>query len=529
METLTNVNDLLSSHSALDIWCLDRIYLNAYVPNLQVPGQVTMFMRNHLKFPIPSPAIMEKIGNKFRGAVKEYAESNGIPIIHFKKKDRQIDVMKPYFKKVTSEKVVAIGVSQEFQSVFTGTKSTKLNSGWVFNFQKADRRVTVYYFYIFDKEFGPSFIKICSYFPYPAKVWLNGHEWAKIQATKANIEFSALSNGFKASSDPLKLQQICNKLNDKHIQSYFNHWINVIPTPLTSCDQKAGYWWELSMRQIEVSRTIVFTREIYTREVFESIVENNLGIGRPDEVKFIFNRRIRTDTKSEFKTRVVTRGTDVTINFFYKHSRVKEYLKDSKALRIETVINSPDDIGVQRRLKNLPELVKKATLINDRLTLAQSVSQSCPIETSQWERISQPSFEEGQRTAAIRFGDKRVMALAGALCVALNTVFGFTNKSLCALVEKLLDKPYSTSQMTYDLRKLRLKGMIIKLEKSNKYTLTENGLRFAVTYTKLANRLLPQLLATNQFKPEHELSQAYKVIETAIDNFIKDARIKPAA
>ncbi len=112
---------------------------------------------------------------------------------------------------------------------------------------------------------------------------------------------------------------------------------------------------------------------------------------------------------------------------------------------------------------------------------------------------------------------------------SLNTVFSFTNKSLRAMVEQLLYKPYSTSQMTYDLRRLRLKGIIVRIEKTNKYTLTENGLRFAVTYTKLAKRLLPQLLETNQFKPEDELSQAYKVIETTIDNFIKDARMKPAA
>ena len=60
----------------------------------------------------------------------------------------------------------------------------------------------IYYFYILDPEFGPGFIKICTYFPYPAKVWLNGHEWAKRQARHQGIRFTELANGFSTCEDP---------------------------------------------------------------------------------------------------------------------------------------------------------------------------------------------------------------------------------------------------------------------------------------------------------------------------------------
>ncbi len=99
------------------------------------------------------------------------------------------------------------------------------------------------------------------------------------------------------------------------------------------------------MRQIEVSRTIVFDAPRHGRAFFEALVADNLGIGRPDEVSLIFDRRIRSDTDTGFATRVVTRGVDVTINAFYKHSRIKQYLKEGRALRIETVITSPTDLG----------------------------------------------------------------------------------------------------------------------------------------------------------------------------------------
>ncbi len=127
-----------------------------------------------------------------------------------------------------------------------------------FGFAKADRRVSVYYFYIWDDKFGPCFIKICSYFPYPPKVWANGHEWAKHQAIKADLAFSELANGFASCEAPAKLQAICDTLKAAHFQLLFERWANVVPLPLSPADRQAGYWWELSMRQVEVSRTIVF-------------------------------------------------------------------------------------------------------------------------------------------------------------------------------------------------------------------------------------------------------------------------------
>jgi hypothetical protein len=95
----------------------------------------------------------------------------------------------------------------------------------------------------------------------------------------------------------------------------------------------------------------------------------------------IFDRQIRSNTKSEFATKVVTRGTDVTVNAFYKHSRIKEYLKEGTALRIETVVNSPTDLGCQRRLTNLPELRAKARAANRRMLEVQRAGQGCAIET----------------------------------------------------------------------------------------------------------------------------------------------------
>src|SRR6478752_1576559 len=191
MATVT-VNDVLDGHVALDLECLDRIYLNAYVPNLQVGGQVVSFLTAHLGYPIPSPAIFDKIGTAFRRGV------------------------------------AAIGVTQEYANVFTGTRREGSNGVPWFSFTKVDRRVSCYYFYLWHDDFGPGFVKICAYFPYPAKIWINGHEWAKRQACHAGIGFTELSNGFAGADDPAGLQAICDLLGPEEITAFADRWFSIL-------------------------------------------------------------------------------------------------------------------------------------------------------------------------------------------------------------------------------------------------------------------------------------------------------------
>lgn len=224
MSATVTVNDLLDGHVTLDIECLDRIYLNGYVPNLQVAGQVVSFMTQHLGCPIPSPAIMERIGTAFRGAVSAFARAEHVPVVRFGKADRKIDVMRRHVAAQAAtgrSGVAAIGVAQEYQNVFTATARRGRNGVPQFSFAKADRRVTCFYFYLWDAGFGPGFIKVCAYFPYPVKVWVNGHEWAKRQCVRAGIGFTELSNGFASCEDPDVLQAICDRLGSGAIQAFF--------------------------------------------------------------------------------------------------------------------------------------------------------------------------------------------------------------------------------------------------------------------------------------------------------------------
>jgi hypothetical protein len=504
MATTVTVNEVLDGHVGLDLECLDRVYLNAYVPNLQVGGQVVSFLTAHLGYPIPSPAIFDRIGTGFRRAVERFAVDEHIPVVRFAKGDRKIDRMGRYLTRQAAtgrSGVAAIGIAQEFALVFCPTKRTTPGGAVWFCFTKAQRRVICYYFYLWDDEFGPAFIKICSYFPYPAKVWINGHEWAKRQATRAGIGYRELSNGFAATDDPTRLQAICDRLGPATIEAFVERWLAILPLPLTDHDRAAGYWWELSMRQVEVSRTIVFAQPRYARGFFEALVADNLDIGRPEQVELIFSRhptrRGRPSGQKRFSTWIVTQGTQVTMNAVYKHSRIKQYLKDGRALRIETVVNDAGDLGCLRRLHHLPQLQARARAANRRLLDTERVGQGCVLATPAFERIAHPTrTREGRRAPALRFGDPRVQALAGALCQTLLAVTGITNKSLRALMTGLLAEPYRMTRASYDLTRLRRNGLIERLPGRNLYRLTTDGLAFAIFYSKVHNRVLRPLLAT---------------------------------
>ena len=290
------VNEVLDGHAGLDLECLDRLYLHGYLGQLQVGGQVIQFL-NHRGYPVPSPACLQQIGDAFRRRVASFADANHIPVVPLKAADRNIAVMQPYLDAVARtgrSQVAAIGVAQETQRVFIARKrDTDPARCPQFSFDKKDRRVTVYYFYLWDAGFGPAFIKICTYCPWPMKIWVNGHEWAKQQARKLSLPFTELSNGFASCDDPALLQRICDVLQPGTIQVFFQRWLSRLPLPLGPADQRGGYWWELSMAQVEVSRTIVFTQPRYARGFFDALVTDNLDLGRPDTIEIIFDRRVR--------------------------------------------------------------------------------------------------------------------------------------------------------------------------------------------------------------------------------------------
>jgi hypothetical protein len=493
---MPSIPELLKDHVTLEVECLDRLYLNGYIGPLATSGGLVTFMRQQLGKPIPSPVVLGQITEKFRDAVKAMAEQQGIPIYQFNHKERKDDVAnKMRQQRGIRDGIVFIGVAQEKAQAFQGKKIDGQ-----FQYTR-DKTVYVnhYYFYIDDAEFGPLFIKVCSYAPWGTKLCLNGHEWAKRQLEKQGIAYEALDNGFLSCADPKKLQEICDSLGPEDMDRLFRKWLERIPLPLSPEDRAVGYDWSLSIWQMEVSLTQIFDRPLRGREFFEEIIRDNLDLGRPDRVQLIFDRVVTKKTPGQFRTRVIQDGVHPSLHINYKNFDLKQYFKEGRGCRTEGTFRNPKDFGVNKGLSNLAYLQKIGREINRRLLEVERVSHNSGMSGDSIQRVVQPTVTaDGEKAPALKFGQPRVMALFLALTMFQHLIDGFHNRQLRALVVDLLgvtSEQYTASQMTYDLRRLRLKGLIFRPPKTHRYFLTPHGWKIARLFSRLEARVFRPAVA----------------------------------
>lgn len=506
---MPNVHELIRHHVTLSIRCLDRLYLHAYMPKLQTSGGLCYFLRDHLGHPVPSPALFTPMHDRLIAAIKTYAITHEVPLIAFERGQRKDDVVAEHrARRPVTDGVVVIGVAQEKMRAFKAQKCATPRGGVTFDFSRQLVAVNHYYFYVEDREWGPAFLKLGTYVPYPIKLCLNGHEWVKQQLRRANVPFASLDNGFLACADPARLQAVCDHLGPADVQAFFDRWIARLPSPLTARDRAAGYTHRLALQQVEISLTQVFAQPVQGRHFFEAVIRENLDLGRPDRVGLLFPHRITRKTPppaAGYRTRVLTDGVDPSLHVEYKSSHIKQYFKEQRALRTETTINNPTDFYVAKAVSNLTHLRDLGDQINRKLLAVERVSHQCVLTQEALDRLQRPTIEVGQRASALRFGDPRVMALFQAITGFAHLPRGFRNRDLRPRVEALLGRPYSAAQMTYDLRRLRLKGLIHRIPTTHRYTTTSYGLKVAFFAAKLYLRILrpawPALLPADDQLP----------------------------
>lgn len=528
-----NVADILAEHTTLEVECIDRMYLNLYVPILQRENGIAHFWRSHRGHPFVSGALMAPMSRAFVRSIKHFAEQEAIPLIKFKAGQRKDDIAKDYLEKFEAEEgVFLIGKAQEKTRVVRTEKRRNPETGATYPWLvMSTAMVNQYYFYCKDRDFGPFFIKFGSYFPYNGKLLINGHEYVKRQLEKRGIPFEPLDNGIQSCGDPRRLQRLCDGLSAKKIDALVRKWLRRLPHPFSREDRGAGYRYAVSILQSEFSLTQVLDRPATGRVFFEQVIRDNLDLGRPDQVQLIFARRVTRKTPGRFRTRVITNGVIPSLHIDYKHSRIKQYHKEGQALRTETTINDAYDFRIGRMLKNLPALREVGFQANRRLLNVQRISHDCTLGEQVFSDIQCPTVVEGQRAAGLRFGDPRVLALLACLLLFRLLPRGFSNRDLRHHVEQFLGVnvgQFTQGQMTYDLRRLRLHGLIERIPKSHRYQVTESGFRTALFLTRAYARLLrPGLAITADKAPpcQTKLQTAINHVDHVVDRIWTKQRI----
>jgi hypothetical protein len=387
------------------------------------------------------------------------------------------------------------------------------------------------YFYCVDEDFGPFFIKFCTYFPYNAKLCINGNEYLKCQLRRRGIRFEPLDNGVRSCADPKALQRICDRLDHRKIDRLLRKWLARLPHPFPARDRRAGCRYDVSIWQAEFCRTQVLDRPVMGRIFFEDVIRENLDIGRPGQVQLIFERRVTRRTPGRFRTRVITDGVIPSLHIDYKKTRIKQYHKLNQALRTETTINDTRDFAIGRRLHNLAALRQVGFTANRRLLHVQTISHDCALGEDELQRHQRALKLNGQRASALRFADTRVQALMQALLLFVLLARGFSHRDLREQLIALLGidpSQWRPGRMTYDLRRLRLHGLIERIAGTHRYQLTDDGLRTAMFYTRTYNRILRPglaLLSPNAINPHHTLRRAFVAVNDAIETLCDGANL----
>ena len=504
MKLTHSLAQLQKEHVVLELECIDRMYLNAYVPKLTSEGGIAAFCRGYLGHRFASTKQAVAMTQAFVKSIEAFLQREGLELIRVQKGQRKDDVLQQKLRRFKKQEgVIFVGVAQEKVRVPRTTRKACPGGGTIPWIIYSTAMVNVYYFYCRDQDFGPFFLKFCSYFPYSAKLCLNGHEYLKCQLAQRGIAFQALDNGLLACADLPAAQRISDGLSDAKIETCFRKWLARLPHPYSAQDRRAGYRYDLSVLQAEFSLTQVWDRPVHGRCFFEEVIRENIDLGRPEQVQLIFARKMqrKTATDGRCRTRVITEGVAPSLHVYYKNTHLKQYHKQVEeaqrlrieALRTETTINNTYDFGVGRRLKNLAALRQIGFAANRRVLQVEQLTHDCHIGAQAFDQLQKPAEVDGQQVSALPFGQERVQALLTALVLFCFQPRGFRNHQLRPLLAQLLglaESQIRPGRMSYDLRRLRLHGLIERLPKTQRYRLTTFGLKTALFYSRAYQRLL---------------------------------------
>src|SRR6201988_2849903 len=224
--TVATISSLLADHVSLEVRSVDRLFLQGYVPRLQSEGLVVRFLLDR-GFPIPSPAVLGRIGTGYVNRITDFIAKNQIPVVQFAQGDGKEEIARKHFRQAEQEDrygVVMVGICQEKTSAWRGWRDGGPDKHPHFEYRRQSIFPKNYYFYIRDPGWGPAFIKTVAYAPFPVWIYLNGNEWAKQQATQRGIAFRALDNGFASCENPELLDAICQRLSAADVHAFFARW-----------------------------------------------------------------------------------------------------------------------------------------------------------------------------------------------------------------------------------------------------------------------------------------------------------------
>ena len=523
--------------------CFDRILLNATVQLLLEPTAAQGFFSYHRHIYPVTRKVLHDISERYHHWVENQARQWQVPILE-DPEGRREEIVVPYFTHAKPDQIVAIIKSREPAHILVSIGSRESHGC---HLERNRRWVIQYNFYLKDREFGPMFIRMCPYFPFPARVCLNQHHWIAEQLNKRGVRFRKSDNSFSACGNPQMLQGIADSLLPGHLITRARKWLGYL-TPFFTKEERDqhGCHHRLFVAQVEYCHNLIFRRRAVLDALEERLLDANRSIGQPNKLTLLFGRRITKCYRGRLQTTIedLNLGSPV-IRSYYKSSSVKQYVRDHKTLRTEPSSNDVTDLGLKKSVEHLPELRGRFQQVVDNYLNAQQDILETFLNRGEMERLSQPTvLDNGKRIPGLKTNHPRQLALMHAL-VRFSHVAGggvFTTAQLLPHVVETLGcsvQHYKIGSLRYDLSKLRAKGLVDKLPHSRRYQLTPNGYRLCVVYLKLFEKFYAPLAAAIAQPPPADanlpvekispLDKLYMSVTRALDHLADHVGLRLAA
>ena len=525
--------------------CFDRMLLNAVVQTMQQPAMIVGFLDKYRQVPSITKSYFRSVSEDYHRFVARLAARQRVPIVEPPKGVRREEWVEPFYQRFGSRfGMVVILKSRENARIAVSYPTASGGN----RIEVYTRFVWQYYFYVRDQDWGRMFLRICPYFPFNARICLNQHEWLARRLHDEGISYRKAANAFIQCSKPDRLQQLADSLTASDLEVPIQGWLRELvpfyastdPNRITDCV------YHLFCSQVEYCTNLIFKERAALDRVADRLLDLNRSIGRPDKLSTIFGHRITKAYRGGLKTQIADHhlGNPV-IRSEYKDSSVKQYVRDHVVLRNEATSYNTLDLGVGKSIRNLPQLRQVMRGINDRYLAIQQDVLETYVDRGQLARLRQPTITaSGRRTPGLKLDDPRLLAVMQALtCFAhLSRGGRFRTRDLhqrAAETLGLTTATYRLGQLRYDLAKLRAKGLVVKIPKTQTYRLTPQGFRICVLFLKLFHRVYaPFSAAALQPVPDDALlsddrrcalDHLYAGVDRALDQLLDHLGFSQAA
>lgn len=519
--------------------CFDRIVINGYLSFLTRENNVVYFFRDVRGEAVLSKELLRQRTDDYQCWVENYATKNRIPIQWAEKDVRKKDWLAPSCR--AQQKAGRFGVYFILRSMEQGPTFAIRHPKYPTQdpnyriLRKQRSRYTHYYFYILDPVAGPMLLRVGSFLPFHVTGYFNGHNFIERELIRRNVQYHKDDNRFISVSDPQALQAAADGLTGESLQERIDHW-TLILGPKFSVKERSlcgGLRRFYSVSQVEYCRNFIFKRSWPIQSIFRRSCELGAYLLTADRIANLFGQRLTKRFKGKLQTVVerIEHGHHV-LRTYCRNSFLKAYEKASTFLRLELVSNNVKDFGLRKTLRYWQAMRTHFQQVTDRWVETQAQHLNVHGQLDLIARLAKPVIQGDTKVAGIKLEHTRVMRLIQVLLQKAhgNLRTWTTAKLHRAILDQFSLKPsdYTLLQLRYDLRKLRVHGLIERIPHTYYYRFHSNGLKQALLLVQLRRRIYGPLAfgllrhrPSQHHSPDSQFERAYFKVEKAVDELIE--------